>query len=59
MEDTINRIENFADQDIRDIVFRISDDYLPMADRDMIFDGLLYRKSRVRASLKAIYGGIP
>jgi hypothetical protein len=59
MEDTINRIESLSDYDIRNVVFRISHDYLSVADRDLIIDGLLYRKPRVRASLKTIYGGIP
>jgi hypothetical protein len=59
MEDTINGIENLSDQGIRDVLRRISSDYLSIADRDLITEGLLYRKSRVRASLKTIYGGIP
>ena len=58
MEDALNRIENLPDQNIRNIVLRIADEFLTIADRDLIIDGLLYRKPQVRASLRTIYGGI-
>jgi hypothetical protein len=58
MEDALNQIENLSDQNVRDIVSRIPSDFLTIVDRDLIIDGLLYRKQHVRASLKAIYGGI-
>jgi hypothetical protein len=59
VEDGLDRIEKLPDQTVRDIVTRIDDSFLTPADRDLIVDGLLYRKSHVRASLRPIYGGIP
>ena len=58
MQDALNRIENFPDQNIRDVVSRIAGGFLAISDRDLIIDGLLYRKRQVRASLRPIYGGI-
>jgi hypothetical protein len=58
MESALKEVENLPDQNVRDIVTRIGDSFLSPADRDLIIEGLLYRKSRVRASLKSIYGGI-
>jgi hypothetical protein len=59
MVDALNRIENHPDQTIRDIVTRIAGSFLSPADRDLIIEGLLYRKPHVRATLRSIYGGIP
>jgi hypothetical protein len=59
MVDVLNRIENHPAQTVRDIVTRIAGSFLSPADRDLIIEGLLYRKPHVRASLKPIYGGIP
>jgi hypothetical protein len=54
----LKRIEVLGSDTVRGIVERIPDDFATAALRTQILDGLLHRQSRVRATLKTVYGAI-
>lgn len=58
MEESLKRIEGIGDTVIQDIVAQIPDDFATPDQKKVIVVGLLHRKSRVRAVLKPIYGGL-
>lgn len=53
LDGILDRIENLPDATISDIVNRIPDDYLVRQQREVIFQGLLARRGRVRELLTA------
>ncbi|WP_224244400.1 hypothetical protein [Hyalangium gracile] len=56
---TLQEIEQFPRTTIEEIVTRIPEDFLSVAHRTTILDGLLHRQSRVRGMMATVYPGIP
>lgn len=52
LRQTVERIENFEEAAIRDIVNRVPDDYLSQAHKTTVLDGLLGRRGLIRNVLK-------
>jgi hypothetical protein len=57
MEWVISAIENMPDETIRLVVTRVPEVFLPRPAAQLIIDGLIYRKSRIRDALKPIMLG--
>jgi hypothetical protein len=51
MDQSIEKIENFDDQHIYDIVAEVPESFLPVTRRDIIIQNLISRKSRVRSMI--------
>lgn len=55
--ETIGAIEAFTDQQIREVVDRMPESFLPSARRAVINEGLRRRREELRAAFRAQYGG--
>ena len=54
--ETVTAIEALPEQKIRDIVGRVTDDFITPARRAAIIEGLLRRRGGLRGAMRQIYG---
>jgi hypothetical protein len=56
LQDLVGAIETLPEERIRSTVSRVPDDFLPVASKAIIIDGLLYRRNEIRGALKPLFG---